>query len=374
MRLMDVAFGLLALTVPLLGCPEEAIVPSGSDGGARGVLILGDGAVLLGDGAVVPVDGGYDLGDGAMVLPDGAVVPVPDAGVATGDAGPALATCDDTAAGLAGCQCSDGIDQPCDGHPNGDGFIDEYDIFCAGPFDNDECSWATGIPGDNRSASHGDRECFFDGNSGLGNDDECFMFVPPGCDCYGCCAFDINGDDVKEEVRLGGACERFVVTGTPQAGQLGGACLGGGTCSGTLLCVTDTGGGSFCAPCEPCANFGGTQCNETTGEGCCWNVCDEAAGEICFGDEPPPLSPYDAGSSVTDSSTATGTDSGSSTVHDGSSSSSDAATTTRDASTTGNDASWPGDPRCSDLPYCGPDGPCPTGTFCYFACCYPLPG
>jgi hypothetical protein len=119
-------------------------------------------------------------------------------------------------------QCSDGIDN------DGDGLIDSADPECTGPNDNDEGSYATGIPGDNVDPCK--QDCFFDGNSGMGDDgcqwqlqcdpqstnakcpfsqsyvdkhatecsvsasqsqkciDNCRKLVPNGCDCFGCCA------------------------------------------------------------------------------------------------------------------------------------------------------------------------------------------
>jgi hypothetical protein len=118
-------------------------------------------------------------------------------------------------------QCSDGIDN------DGDGKIDYADPECVGPLDNDESSFATGIPGDNMDTCK--QDCFFDGNSGAGDDgcnwqlkcdpqsvepkcpfdqqyatqhanecsvsasqsqtcvDKCRKLVPNGCDCFGCC-------------------------------------------------------------------------------------------------------------------------------------------------------------------------------------------
>ncbi|MDQ3367800.1 MAG: hypothetical protein M3680_20440 [Myxococcota bacterium] len=120
-------------------------------------------------------------------------------------------------------QCSNCIDD------DGDGKIDGFDIQCTGPLDNNEGSFSTGIPGDNIDAV--DQDCFFDGNSGAGNDgcsihvccllgapdkascpiganryqvsecpaplgqgtlsqkciDTCGKLAPPGCDCFGCC-------------------------------------------------------------------------------------------------------------------------------------------------------------------------------------------
>ena len=59
-------------------------------------------------------------------------------------------------------QCNDGIDN------DGDGKIDLADPECVSPLDNDESSFATGIPGDNVDACK--QDCFFDGNSGMGDD------------------------------------------------------------------------------------------------------------------------------------------------------------------------------------------------------------
>jgi len=59
-------------------------------------------------------------------------------------------------------QCSDGIDNDMDGK------TDYNDPECVGPLDNDESTYATGIPGDNIDACK--QDCFFDGNSGMGDD------------------------------------------------------------------------------------------------------------------------------------------------------------------------------------------------------------
>ena len=114
--------------------------------------------------------------------------------------------------GDAGCTCSNGNDD------DGDGLIDGFDPECTGAFDNDEGSFATGIPGDNRDPKW--QDCFFDGNSGAGDDgcryhtdcltgdkaatdrdckltDACIKFCAPltpnGCDCFGCCTVQLPG-------------------------------------------------------------------------------------------------------------------------------------------------------------------------------------
>jgi hypothetical protein len=120
-------------------------------------------------------------------------------------------------------QCANCIDD------DGDGRIDSFDLNCTGPLDNDEATFKTGIPGDNVDPVK--QDCFFDGNSGAGNDgcdihvccilgatsqatcpiganqydptkcpppigntplsqnciDYCGALTPPGCDCFGCC-------------------------------------------------------------------------------------------------------------------------------------------------------------------------------------------
>src|SRR5512132_3940021 len=67
-------------------------------------------------------------------------------------------------------QCNNCVDDDTDGK------IDGFDPECTGPLDNDESSFATGIPGDNKDAIN--QDCFFDGNSGAGND---------GCNQHVCC-------------------------------------------------------------------------------------------------------------------------------------------------------------------------------------------
>ena len=151
-----------------------------------------------------------------------------DADICTGpctDAPPFGGTCTP-----GGAQCSNCIDD------DGDGKIDGDDIECSGSLDNDEGSFSTGIPGDNVDAVM--QDCFFDGNSGAGNDgcnihvccilgapdkascpiganrynvaecppplgttplsqqciDTCGALTPPGCDCFGCCTLcDASG-------------------------------------------------------------------------------------------------------------------------------------------------------------------------------------
>jgi hypothetical protein len=116
-------------------------------------------------------------------------------------------------------QCTDCVDNDMDGD------VDGFDVECTGAADDDESSFETGIPGDNIDPAI--QDCFFDGNSGAGDDgcafhtccilgapdvascpvdqgppydpsecddtltqeciDNCAPLTPPGCDCFGCC-------------------------------------------------------------------------------------------------------------------------------------------------------------------------------------------
>jgi hypothetical protein len=119
-------------------------------------------------------------------------------------------------------ECGDTLDN------DGDGYYDLWDPECIGPCDNDESAFQTGIPGDNMDCK---QDCFFDGDSGSGNDgcdwdltcdpsnpgaavgcaytggmscnnanpaptqaciDFCGPLVPPGCDCFGCCEIELD--------------------------------------------------------------------------------------------------------------------------------------------------------------------------------------
>jgi hypothetical protein len=221
-------------------------------------------------------------------------------------------------------QCSDGRDN------DGDGKIDYDDPECVGPLDNDESSFATGIPGDNMDECK--QDCFFDGNSGAGDDhcdwqlkcdplsvnakcpydqqyatshtmecsasasqsqaciNFCRKFVPNGCDCFGCC----------------------LVPGAPTPIKLASTCT-----------AADFGNPAKCPTCTQV-----TQCS---------NTCERC--EICIGKPtiPADCAPPDGG-----------TDGG------------------------------PPPPMCdSDFPPCGPgtnipaDG-CPTGQGCITGCCSPI--
>jgi hypothetical protein len=127
-------------------------------------------------------------------------------------------------AALGDTACSNGTDD------DDDGLIDGFDPECTGPWDNDETSFATGIPGDNVDPKW--QDCFFDGNSGAGDDDcryatgcisgdlpltdkdcqltdACIKFCAPltpnGCDCFGCCSVALP-DGGSVDIQAAGSC------------------------------------------------------------------------------------------------------------------------------------------------------------------------
>jgi hypothetical protein len=174
---------------------------------AAGLLVFG-GCDCSDDGEGSGVDGGGGGTDTGLVYDD-AIIP--------SDA-PGSELCE------GACACSDGVDN------DGDGLIDGMDPECTGPFDNDEGSFATGIPGDNRDPMW--QDCFYDGNSGGGDDgcmyrtecltgdlppddpgcelaDRCLEFcrarTPNGCDCFGCCDVTLE-DGSSVTIAIGPAC------------------------------------------------------------------------------------------------------------------------------------------------------------------------
>lgn len=165
------------------------------------------------------------------------------------------------------CQCSNGLDD------DGDGLADEFDPECSGPYDNDEATFWTGIPGDNRG-SNASRECFFDGNSGMGNDANCQDWTPNGCDCFGCCDIDLNGNGTAETVGMFTPDCRTSRVSAPE-GEEGGACrTSGSPCNTGLTCLLDGDGQTrFCSYCGTCDK------NPD-----CGNPCEE--GENCVGEPP----------------------------------------------------------------------------------------
>ena len=188
----------------LLVCVLSGMACSGGD---RGVMAVDSGTGPGGNAGSSAAGGGISTaGSGGVFYDsDGGVIGIPGAGWTVP---PELQLCN------GACQCADGMDN------DGDGEADGFDTECVSAGDNDEGSFATGISGDNMDPKW--QDCFFDGNSGAGDDDcryatecltagkeqtdpdcmltkECIEFCKPlapnGCDCFGCCEVrDEKGD------------------------------------------------------------------------------------------------------------------------------------------------------------------------------------
>ena len=231
-----------------------------SSGGAGGAGT--GGSSTAGSGAAGTSAGGSSAGGGAT---GGSSAGGSSAGGASSggsnaggsSAGGAAGGTPDGSAGTAGCgttQCTNCVDD------DGDGLIDAADPQCTGPADDDERSYGTGIPGDNRDPKW--QDCFFDGDSGAGNDgcryhtdclsgakpptdpdcivsqrciDFCMPSTPNGCDCFGCCSVLAPGGGTKD-VRLSPDCTPATINDTSK-------CM---PCTKSTRCNND------CARCELC--------------------------------------------------------------------------------------------------------------------------
>jgi hypothetical protein len=188
------------------------------NGGYGSTIIIGTGSTGSGTGSTGSGTGSTGSGTGSTS--GGASCEAPD--------------------GSGPSECSDGMDN------DGDGAIDGFDVECTGACDDDESSFATGIPGDNKDPH---QDCFFDGDSGAGNDgcrdqenpsDECIAFCKAltsnGCDCFGCCTVRMP-DDSLVSVQLGGECADFETdVGTDKCQ----------TCTPATECMNE------CGECELC--------------------------------------------------------------------------------------------------------------------------
>jgi hypothetical protein len=223
-----------------------------------------------------------------------------------------------------GPACSNCIDD------DGDGLIDGFDPECTGPLDNDEATFATGIPGDNKDPV--EQDCFFDGDSGAGNDgcnvhvccllgaktvqecpiganrynpndcppplgtkplsqqciDVCGKLAPPGCDCFGCCTVCDPVSNVCVDIDINPAdsvgCGPTTLTDPTKClrctknTMCGSAPCGGGTC---VLCpgqdpsdLPPTCNGTNMCPNGETACPTGSECGMSTycSNGCCIGV------------------------------------------------------------------------------------------------------
>lgn len=171
------------------------------------------------------------------------------------------------------CACENCLDD------DGDGRFDVGDDpECSSYLDDDEASFATALPGDNKDCR---QDCFFDGNSGGGGFDcqvptaclvdvtafnaqtgksctavptnpavtedcqmsaacvsACLPYVPNGCDCYGCCDV-VGADGATYSILVGSPCDSKQLVGGDY-----------GSC---FRCTPDPSCGNPCGRCELCA-------------------------------------------------------------------------------------------------------------------------
>jgi len=209
-------------------------------------------------------------------------------------------------------QCAD-----CKDNDN-DGKIDWLDPECAGPLDNDEATFGTGIPGDNVDACK--QDCFFDGNSGAGDDkcewnlkcdpkntdpgsacvydpnykncpktqtDQCIKFcsklTPNGCDCFGCCT--VSNGSVTKDVMLTSTCSIATLTDPTKCPS----------CSKNTDCANDCGACELClgkTSIDPSCNTTTTDAGTTDAGGLNGQTCSIAGASACNAAVPCPNGTY----------------------------------------------------------------------------------
>jgi hypothetical protein len=286
--------GVVAFLLALSGCSskggdrlDDAQRGAGA-GGAAGTSA--SGGPVNGNGGYVFVDdlpsgGAAGTGGSASSADAGALDPyVLPPSVTLGEAG-------DVLCGSSLCACNNGVDDDADG--KSDGFDEE----CTGALDNDEGTFSTGIPGDNSDPKW--QDCFFDGNSGAGDDhcryhadcltgdkpashpdctvsaechDFCEARTPNGCDCFGCCTVQLD-DASSVSVLIAESCSLENV-GDPAL---------------CPRCIPSTACGNTCGECELCP---GTSIEDLAAS------CSETPGSGGAGGDAPPAYGCDAGRAV----------------------------------------------------------------------------
>lgn len=254
------------------------------------------------------------LPDGAVVLPDGAIV------------GPGS---------LTGCtpgstQCTNCVDD------DKDGFIDWLDPECTGPLDNDESSYATGIPGDNIDPCK--QDCWFDGNSGSGNDGCLFDLRCSKATANAACPYDPSLS-AKECAPPSTKCIDYCKPLTPK----------GCDCDGCCQVYDPTGAVhtvKLVAGCDVAHLSDPTKCPVCTQVPSCLNPCGKC--DFCLGKTSVPPECYP---STTDAGT-------------GEAGTTDGGTTVPPTPTT---------PCPTGSTVCDPSHPCPTGEYCLTGCCIKPP-
>jgi hypothetical protein len=275
--------GLVVLALASLSCSNSTLglggAQDGAAGGAGGLPFLGGpnrGAPGTGGGGTA---GGDPAGVGGA--PGGGAGPGAPAG-GTGAPGPGApgpgAGGAPAAGGGKGVSCTIGSTQCTDGKDNdGDGLIDAMDPECSGPCDDDEGSFATGIPGDNRDDERScHQDCFFDGNSGQG-DDGCDWDIR--CDplnkTQGKCAYKANGPAATCAAAQPQRCIDFCRSRAPNGCDCFGCCALPGQPYGVKLSAT----------CNSASLADPDKCPRCTPNPTCMNTCEKC--EVCMGKPSP---------------------------------------------------------------------------------------
>jgi hypothetical protein len=230
---------------------------------------------------------------------------------------------------------------------DGDGLIDGFDPECSGPLDNDEGSFATGIPGDNRDPNW--QDCFFDGNSGAG-DDDCRYAT-------GCLTGELPQTD--KDCQLSDACVKFCAKLT----------VNGCDCFGCCTVTTPDGSTVDIHEAATCsmANIDDEKaCPRCTKSTQCGNDCGEC--ELCAGktleDLPAKCTPPPPGTG--------GASNGGASSKGGASSTGGTGGTTSSGGTSSGGTGGTTQTCEGGEAICGPNGPyCAPSEYCSFGCCIP---
>jgi hypothetical protein len=325
-------FGAALLINFAAGCGGSSpAAGAGSAGSSGGTTASGQGGTsasgtggTTGAGGTSASGSGGTTGGGGTIGSAGSTGGTAASGV--GGVGGTSATGGTTGVGggkvpVGSAQCSDGKDN------DGDGKIDYDDPECVGPLDNDESSFATGIPGDNMDECK--QDCFFDGNSGAGDDGCDWQLQCDPTSVNTKCPYDMryvtqHPDTCSTSASQSQACINFCRKFVPNGCDCFGCCIVPGASTPIKLAPTCT-----------AADFGNpAKCPVCTQVTQCSNPCDRC--EICIGK---PTIPADCNAP--------------------------------DAGTDG-----PPPPSCgSDFQPCGPGTNttiCPTGQGCVTGCCLPI--
>lgn len=208
------------------------------------------------------IDGGNNNGDGGNNNGDG--------GNNTGPDGGNVDPC-------SGAQCSNCIDD------DGDGDIDGNDVHCISALDDDESSFETGISGDNMDSTW--QDCFFDGNSGAGDD---------GCRYHSCCLYppgecpDAGNFDPATDCEISQQCIDFCAPSAPPGCDCFGCCT---ICNDANECFNVITNPAVAPDCDVDATGTPVNCPECVPSECGSGGCEPTGCTLCPGQDPEDLPP-----------------------------------------------------------------------------------